>query len=207
MNKALLIVDLQNDFCSGGKLPVPKGDKVIEPLNNYIQIFQAKGLPIFASRDWHPEETKHFKDSGGDWPKHCIQHTKGAEFHPSLSLSESTVILSAGMDPESEGYSAFEGKSQNGKRFQEVLEEQNIQKLYIGGLATEFCVKHTVLEALKRGFKVQLLIDAISGIDSEAAKKAREEMITQGAEKMTLDALSPIRNLPAIKTGKFQKSR
>jgi nicotinamidase/pyrazinamidase len=193
MKKALLIIDLQNDFCFGGKLPVPGGDKVIGPLNGYIQIFQAKGLPVFASRDWHPEKTKHFKDSGGDWPKHCIQHTKGAEFHSSLSLPESAVILSAGMDPESEGYSAFEGKSQNGKRFQEVLEEQNIQKLYIGGLATEFCVKHTVLEALSRGFKVQLLVDAIAGIDSGQAKKAKEEMIAKGAEKMTLDELSPIK--------------
>ncbi|MCF7878275.1 MAG: nicotinamidase [Candidatus Omnitrophica bacterium] len=190
MNKALLIVDLQNDFCSGGKLPVPKGDKVIEPLNNYIHIFQAKGLPIFASRDWHPEETKHFKEFGGKWPKHCIQNTKGAEFHPELNLPESAVVLSAGMGPASEGYSAFEGKSQNGKRFQEVLEEQNIQKLYLGGLATEFCVKHTVLEALSRGFKVQLLVDAIAGIDPGQAKKAKEEMIAQGAEKMTLDKLS-----------------
>lgn len=193
MNKALVVVDVQNDFCSGGKLPVPGGDKVIGPLNGYIQIFKAKGLPIFASRDWHPEKTKHFKDSGGDWPKHCIQNTKGAEFHPSLSLPESAVILSAGMDPESEGYSAFEGKSQNEKGFQEVLEEQNIKKLYVGGLATEFCVKHTVLEALNRGFKVQLLVDAIAGIDSEEAKKAKEEMITKGAEKMTLESLSKVK--------------
>jgi nicotinamidase/pyrazinamidase len=93
------------------------------------------------------------------------------------------------MDPESEGYSAFEGKNQDGKEFQELLAEQNIQKLYIGGMATEFCVKHTVLEALKRDFKVQLLVDAIAGIDLEEAEKAKQEMFLEGAEKMTLDYL------------------
>ncbi|MCF7916766.1 MAG: isochorismatase family protein, partial [Candidatus Omnitrophica bacterium] len=134
-----------------------------------------------------------FKQFGGKWPKHCIQNTRGAEFHPELNLSESAAVLSAGMDPESEGYSAFEGKNQEGKEFQELLAEQNIQKLYIGGLATEFCVKHTVLEALKRGFKVQLLVDAIAGIDSEEAKKAKQEMITKGAEKMTLECLSKVK--------------
>ncbi|MCF7873364.1 MAG: nicotinamidase [Candidatus Omnitrophica bacterium] len=193
MDKALLIIDLQNDFCPGGKLPVPEGDKIVEPLNNYIQIFQAKDLPIFASRDWHPEKTKHFKQFGGRWPKHCIQNTKGAEFHPELNLPESAVVLSAGMDPESEGYSVFEGRSQNQKRFQGLLEEQNIQELYIGGLATEFCVKHTVLEALERGFKVWLLVDAVLGIDSEEAKKAKEEMTAKGAKTITLKRLSKVK--------------
>ncbi|MFO8052828.1 MAG: nicotinamidase [Candidatus Omnitrophota bacterium] len=190
MNKALLIVDLQNDFCSGGKLPVPEGDKVVDILNRYIDIFKAKNLPIFASRDWHPEKTKHFKEFGGRWPKHCIQNTKGAEFHPELNLPESAVVLSAGIDPESEGYSAFEGKNQKEEKFQDLLEKQNVEKLYIGGLATEFCVNHTVLEALKRGFKVQLLVDAIRGIDPEKSEQIKKEMFSRGAEKMTLDNLS-----------------
>lgn len=193
MNKALVIVDVQNDFCLGGKLPVPEGDKVVAVLNGYIEIFKVKNLPIFASRDWHPQQTKHFKESGGDWPKHCLQNTKGAEFHPSLNLPEDTIVLSKGMDPESEGYSAFEGKNKEGKNFQKLLKTKKVKKLYIGGLATDFCVKHTVLEALAQGFQVQLLVDAIKGVNPDKSEEIKKEMIGKGAEKMTVDNLSRVK--------------
>ncbi len=187
MEKALVIIDVQNDFCPGGKLPVPQGDEVVDVLNSYIEIFKAKNLPIFASRDWHPQQTKHFKEFDGNWPKHCLQNTEGAEFHPNLNLPEDTIVLSKGMDPESEGYSAFEGKNKEGKNFQDLLKKKKVKKLYIGGLATDFCVKHTVLEALKRGFQVQLLTDAVRGVDPEKSEEIEKEMIEKGAEKMTLE--------------------
>src|SRR3990172_5062826 len=92
-SSALVIVDVQNDFCPGGALPVPEGDKVVPVLNKYIQRFQKAGLPIYASRDWHPEKTKRFKAFGGLWPPHCVQGTKGAAFHPDLKLPKDTIIL------------------------------------------------------------------------------------------------------------------
>jgi nicotinamidase/pyrazinamidase len=193
MEKALVIVDVQNDFCSGGKLPVPEGDKVVGVLNGYIEIFKAKKLPIFASRDWHPEKTKHFKTLGGNWPKHCIQNTKGAEFHPDLRLPGNAIIISAGMSPESEGYSAFEGKDKKGRSFKQILDEKKVKKLYVGGLATDFCVKHTVLEALKQGFQVKLLVDAIKAVYPENTKKNENEMIAKGAKKMSLDNLAEVK--------------
>ncbi len=187
MSRALLIVDVQNDFCPDGNLSVPEGDKVISVLNNYIDIFKNKELPIFASRDWHPEETKHFKHGGGNWPKHCIQNTEGAKFHPGLNLPDEAIIISKGMDSQSEGYSVFEGKSQQGESFQDILARLGVEELYIGGLATDFCVKHTALEALKRGFKARLLVDAIKGVDPEGAKAAEAEMIAKGAEATTIN--------------------
>jgi len=119
--KALLIIDVQNDFCPGGALAVPEGDKIVPVLNRYIELFLSKGLPIFASRDWHPEKTKHFKDFGGLWPKHCIQKTRGAEFHPGLKLPDKIIILSKGMDPEKDSYSVFQGADSQGKSFLNLL--------------------------------------------------------------------------------------
>ena len=189
--KALLIVDLQNDFCPGGSLAVPEGDKIIGTLNRYIKIFKQQGLSVCASRDWHPEKTKHFKKFGGLWPEHCIQHTKGTEFHPSLKLPEKTIVISKGMDPEKESYSAFEGFDDKGVPFIGLLSKSGIKELYIGGLATDYCVKNSVLDALKLGFKVKLLIDAIKGVDlnSGDSERAVKEMLENGAVKMSMDTI------------------
>ena len=189
--KALLIVDLQNDFCPGGSLAVPEGDKIIGTLNRYIKIFKQQGLSVCASRDWHPEKTKHFKKFGGLWPEHCIQHTKGAEFHISLKLSEKTIVISKGMDPNKESYSAFEGVDDRGVPFMDLLKKSGIKELYIGGLATDYCVKNSVLDALKFGFKVKLLIDAIKGVDlnSGDSERAVKEMLENGAVKMSMDTI------------------
>ena len=189
--KALLIVDLQNDFCPGGSLAVPEGDKIIGTLNRYIKIFKQQGLSVCASRDWHPEKTKHFKKFGGLWPEHCIQHTKGAEFHISLKLSEKTIVISKGMDPNKESYSAFEGVDDRGVPFMDLLKKSGIKELYIGGLATDYCVKNSVLDALKLGFKVKLLIDAIKGVDlnSGDSERAVKEMLENGAVKMSMDTI------------------
>lgn len=182
---ALLIIDVQNDFCSGGSLPVPEGDKVVPVLNRYIQRFEAANLPIFATRDWHPEKTSHFKAFGGLWPPHCIQGTKGAEFRPDLALPQDVVIVSAGMGPDEDGYSGFVGKDDQGVGLADLFRQRGVERIFVGGLATDYCVKHTVLDGLKEGFKVVLLEDAIRGVDVQPgdSERAIEDMIRAGAER------------------------
>lgn len=188
LKKALLTVDVQNDFCPGGTLAVAKGDKIIPNLNKYIQIFSQARLPIFASRDWHPEETRHFKKFGGLWPVHCVQNTKGAQFHPGLKLPKETIILSKGMDPEKDSYSVFQAEDNQGMSFLNRLKILKVKELYIGGLATDYCVKFSVIDALKNGFKVKLLMDAIKGVDLKKgdSEEAINEMVKMGAKKITL---------------------
>ena len=193
LKKALLIVDVQNDFCPKGKLAVPEGDKVVGVLNKYIKIFSSKALPIFSSRDWHPKKTKHFKDFGGLWPRHCIKNTKGAQFHPKLRLPKEVIIISKGTTPQKDSYSVFQGRDLNGQEFLNLLTSLGINELYVGGLATDYCVKFTVLDALKFGFKVKLLVDAIKGVDLKEndSENAIKEMIRNGAKKMTLEKIKP----------------
>jgi nicotinamidase/pyrazinamidase len=182
---ALVVVDVQNDFCPGGALPVADGDKVVPALNRYIERFQQAQMPIFATRDWHPEKTKHFKAYGGLWPPHCIQETKGAEFRSDLQLPGNAVIVSAGMAPDEEGYSGFDGRDDRGLGLAELLRGRGVKRLFVGGLATDYCVKHTVLDGLKERFKVVLLEDAIRGVDLQPgdSERAIAEMIRAGAEK------------------------
>ncbi|HBR16487.1 MAG: nicotinamidase [Deltaproteobacteria bacterium RIFCSPLOWO2_12_FULL_43_16] len=190
-SSALVIVDVQNDFCPGGALPVPEGDKVVPVLNKYIQRFQKAGLPIYASRDWHPEKTKHFKAFGGLWPPHCVQGTKGAAFHPDLKLPKDTIILTKGEDPNEDSYSCFQAHDSEGKPFIQNLKVQWIKHLYVGGLATDYCVKATVLDGLKHGFQVTVLTDAVRGVDVKTGDSAAalKEMRTAGAEETTLEDL------------------
>jgi len=186
--KALLIIDVQNDFSPGGALAVPEGDKIIPNLNKYIKIFSQKKLPIFASRDWHPIKTKHFKDFGGVWPVHCIHNSPGAAFYPKLKLPKETIILSKGMDPEEDSYSAFQAEDANGRRLMNLLKIFGIHEIYIGGLATDYCVKFSVIDALKQGFKVKLLGDAIKGVNlkPQDSGNAIKKMVEKGAKKITL---------------------
>ena len=192
--KALLIVDVQNDFCPGGTLAVPEGGRIISILNKYIKIFSKEKLPIFASRDWHPKQTKHFKKFGGAWPKHCVQNTRGARFHPHLKLPNVTTILSKGMDPDKDSYSAFEAVDSNGTELSKLLKILGIGELFVGGLATDYCVKSSALDALKFGFKVNLLTDAIRGVNIKPkdSEDAIEEMVGRGAKKMTFEKLSKL---------------
>ena len=191
-NNALLIVDVQNDFCPDGKLAVPEGDAIVPMLNKYISIFSRNKWPVFASRDWHPKKTVHFKDFGGQWPEHCIQDTPGANFHPLLRLPADAIILSGGMHPDEDGYSAFQAVDSRGNEFTHLLNTFSIKELFVGGLATDYCVKWSVLDALKFGFKVTLLTDAIKGVDLKPkdSEAAIEEMVRLGAKKMTFEKLS-----------------
>lgn len=185
---ALLIVDVQNDFCPGGALPVAEGDAVVPILNQYIARFTAAGLPIFVTRDWHPERTAHFQSGGGVWPAHCVQGTAGAEFHPDLSLSDRNVVVSKGIDPKEDSYSGFQGTSREGIPLATLLRTMGVRTIFVGGLATDYCVKATVLDGLREGFKVFLLEDAIRGVDLQPgdSERAIGEMVQKGAEKSRL---------------------
>lgn len=186
---ALVIVDVQNDFCPGGALAVPYGNRVVEPLNLAAAYFTGSGLPVIASRDWHPPITSHFKEYGGVWPPHCVQDTSGAAFHPDLNLPDGTLIVSKGDSPDSDSYSAFDGRDLRGILLGDILTELEVQHLYIGGLATDYCVKTTVLDALNAGFEVTLLSDAIAGVDVVPgdSENAREEMVRAGASLCLTD--------------------
>ena len=141
--KALLVVDVQNDFCPGGALAVAEGDQVVAPLNQHIKEFLKRGEPVFKSRDWHPRQTKHFAEHGGTWPVHCVQDTKGAEFHPDLVDDIHIRTISKGMGDE-DSYSAFDGTD-----LALQLQRLGVEEVWVGGLATDYCVKNTVLDALK----------------------------------------------------------
>jgi nicotinamidase/pyrazinamidase len=189
---ALLIVDVQNDFCPNGTLAVPEGDAIIPVLNKYIKIFSSGKLPVFASRDWHPKKTTHFKEFGGPWPEHCVQDSHGAHFHPVLRLPEGAIILSKGMDPEADSYSAFQAVDTKGNEFTDLLKKFSIKELFVGGLATDYCVRWTVLDALKFGLRVFLLMDGIKGVNlrENDSHTAVEEMMNLGAKKITIEKLS-----------------
>lgn len=181
--RALILVDVQNDFLPGGSLAVPDGDRIIPVLNRYIELFHRAGLPIYATRDWHPERTRHFQAYGGLWPPHCVQGTRGAEFHPDLKLTPETIIISKGMDPNEDSYSGFQGRTADGVAFAEELKRRGIEHLYIGGVATDYCVRHTVLDARRLGFHVTVLEDAIRGVDLTPgdSERALREMVEAGA--------------------------
>ena len=184
--KVLIVVDVQNDFCPGGKLGVRGGDKVVKPLNKYIQAFRSSELPVFATRDWHPEKTKHFKEFGGLWPMHCVQKTRGAAFRKDLKLPSETLILSKGMNPKKEGYSVFSAEDSRGTGLLRILRALKIKEIYIGGLTTEYCIRYTVLDALKHGFKTAFLVDAMMPVNPREGKKVVKELKKAGARCLTL---------------------
>jgi len=188
---ALLIIDLQNDFCPGGALPVPEGDRVVEPLNRAAELFAAAGLPVVASRDWHPPVTSHFRLYGGIWPSHCVQGSRGAEFHPRLQLPQGYFLISKGFETDSDSYSAFDGRLADGRSLQQLLAGLGVVKLFVGGLASDYCVKESVLAALRTGLQVVVLEDAVAGVDVTAGDSLRaiEEMKTAGATFSSVTAL------------------
>jgi len=183
---ALLIVDVQNDFCPGGALAVPEGDQVIAPLNRAAAWMARRGGLVVASRDWHPRTTRHFKAFGGLWPVHCVRETQGAAFHPNLKLPDGAVIVSKGTGTEDDGYSAFEGRTDDGKTLHEVLQAHGVRRLLVGGLATDYCVRASVLDALQHGYEVVVLTNAIRGVNLHPDDSARalQEMQAHGAHLM-----------------------
>jgi nicotinamidase/pyrazinamidase len=184
---ALVIVDVQRGFCPGGSLPVPRGDEVVPVLNAYIELAQKAGATIVASRDWHPPDHISFRSRGGPWPQHCVRGTPDAEFHPGLRLPPETIVISKAQDPDAEAYSAFEGTQLEAK-----LKERAVERLFVGGLATDYCVKNTVLDALRLGFEVYLLTDAIRAVDVQPGdgERAIQQMLAAGAKPIKLQDLS-----------------
>ena len=185
---ALLIVDVQNDFCPNGALSVADGGLVIDPLNRAAERFAAAGLLVLASRDWHPPVTRHFTQYGGPWPPHCVQGTPGSDFHPGLRLPADTIVISKGIDPERDSYSVFEATTEQGESLEELLARLEVQHLYIGGLATDYCVRTSALDALRLDFAVTVLTDAVAGVDVHPGDSTRalEEMELAGAQLSTV---------------------
>ncbi len=175
-SSALIIVDVQRDFMPGGVLPVPSGYTIIKPINTLVVSFKDKGLPIILTRDWHPTNHISFESRGGPWPPHCIKNTKGAQFHPDLEVPKEAIIVSKATEEDMEAYSGFQGTSLDA-----ILREKKIKRLFVGGVAIEYCIKATVLDALKLGYEVIVVKEAIKGIDKGEERKAEEEMLDRGA--------------------------
>ncbi|AJC72201.1 pyrazinamidase/nicotinamidase pxnc [Thermococcus guaymasensis DSM 11113] len=173
--EALIVVDMQRDFMPGGALPVPEGDRIIPIVNECVRKFRERRALIVATRDWHPENHISFKERGGPWPRHCVQNTPGAEFV--VELPPDAVIISKAADPDKEAYSGFEGTN-----LAEILKEKGVKRVYVCGVATEYCVRATALDAVKYGFETYLLKDAIKGINPEDEKKTLEELQRAGVK-------------------------
>jgi len=171
--EALIVVDMQRDFMPGGALPVPEGDKIIPKCNEYIMKFRERGALIVATRDWHPENHISFREQGGPWPKHCVQNTPGAEFV--VELPADAVIISKATEPDKEAYSGFEGTN-----LAEILRKNGVKRVYICGVATEYCVRATALDAVKHGFETYLLRDAVKGIRPEDEERTLKELEQAG---------------------------
>ncbi|WP_297455704.1 nicotinamidase [Persephonella sp.] len=176
---ALIVVDMQKDFMPDGALPVPEGDKIVPVLNQYIQLFADKGNPVYFTRDWHPPNHISFRGHGGIWPPHCVQDTEGAKFHPDLKIPlDNKFIISKGTSRDFDAYSGFQGTI-----LDQLLKERGIKRLFIGGVATDYCVKNTVLGGLNLGYQVFVLEDAIKGVEANKGdiEKAINQMLEKGA--------------------------
>lgn len=187
MKKALVLVDLQNDFFPGGALPVPEGDSVVEPVNRLIAMADRDDMPVYATRDWHPEKHCSFREQGGPWPPHCVRGTAGAEFHPGIELPENASVVSKAESADKDAYSGFQGTD-----LARRLRDAGVSSLVVGGLATEVCVKSTVFDALDEGFDVTVVREAVSGIDKESGDsgKALEQMRERGARIVSIHDLA-----------------
>jgi nicotinamidase/pyrazinamidase len=181
---ALLVVDVQRDFLAHGSLAVPRGDEVVPVLNRYLQLFAVAQLPVLATRDWHPVNHCSFRQQGGPWPPHCVAGTVGATCSPALQLPADATIIYKATQAERDAYSGFEGTD-----LQVQLQQRGVTRLLIGGLATDYCIIHTVQDALKHGYTTLLLQDAIRPIDAKAGATAIAAMQAQGATLCTLNRL------------------
>ena len=187
LGDALIVVDMQNDFLSGGSLAVTGGNAIMPVLNHYITCFQAHQLPVYATRDWHPPDHCSFQSQGGMWPPHCIAESSGAAFHPDLKLPINTTVISKATSREKDAYSAFTDTPLN-----ELLQSSGTHRLFIGGLATEYCVLNTVKDALRYHYTTFVLVDAVCAINQqpEDGRRALEEMLRLGAGLIHYQALA-----------------
>lgn len=173
---ALLVVDVQPDFCPGGALPVPAGDAVIPVLNRWLAAAADRGVPVYASRDWHPRGHPSFAEAGGPWPPHCVQDTPGAAYHPALRLPPDTMRVAKGTRLDRDQRSAFDETG-----LAHHMRERHVRRLWVGGLALDVCVRASVLDACREGFETHVLVEATRAIDREQGRRALREMGGAGA--------------------------
>jgi nicotinamidase/pyrazinamidase len=175
---ALLVIDMQYDFLPGGSLGVPNGHEVLAPVNHLLALYAAEGLPVFASRDWHPAAHCSFKEQGGPWPPHCVAGTEGAAFVRELAFPDDVIVISKAERADADAYSAF-----NGTTLAVQLRERGVTRVAVCGLATDYCVLNTVTDALDEGFDVLLVAEAMRAVDAQPAdgRKALDRMVARGA--------------------------
>jgi nicotinamidase/pyrazinamidase len=183
---ALVVVDVQVDFLPGGSLAVPDGDQVVPVLKGYIAAFRRAGLPVVATRDWHPPDHCSFQTLGGPWPPHCVAGSHGAAFAPGLDLPEAAWIVSKATSPKKDAYSGFQGTG-----LDRLLRKARIARVFVGGLATDYCVLNTVRDALGLGYRAVLLMDAIRPVEARAGdgERAVAEMLGAGAIPATRERI------------------
>ncbi len=186
MRSALLVVDVQRDFCPGGSLVVKEGDQVVPGLNSVIGAFERSGLPIFFTRDWHPRDHISFKDQGGMWPSHCVQGTPGAEFHADLLVPADASVISKGDQSDAEAYSGFQGTDLSLR-----LRNLGVSRIFLGGLTTDYCVRQSALDARQLAFEVEVLKDCIRPADVQPGDgdRALEELEKAGVRLTTSGAV------------------
>lgn len=175
---ALLVVDVQRDFCAGGALAVPAGDEVVPALNAWLGRAAPARSAIVVTRDWHPPDHCSFAARGGPWPEHCVQRSEGARLHPELRIPDGAILVSKGTEPDREAYSGF-----HGTRLADRLRRGGVERLFVGGLALDYCVRATVLDGLAEGFDVHLILAATRAVEVTAGDAARAlaEMRRAGA--------------------------
>lgn len=185
---ALLVVDIQGDFLPGGALGVRGGDEIVPVLNRYIALARRHGIPVIATRDWHPADHCSFHSRGGPWPVHCVQNTPGAAFSPQLDLPGNAIIVSKATHADQEAYSTFSGTG-----LAQRLREAGVRRVLIGGLATDYCVRYSTRDALAEGFEVVVLDDALRAVDVQPGDgaRAKEEMKAAGAASVRLEDIAP----------------
>jgi len=184
----LIVVDIQRDFCPGGTLAVPQGDEIIDVVNRIIKKAEEAGSVIVYTRDWHPENHLSFKAYGGIWPPHCVQWTPGAEFHPQLYLSEKGIILDKGTHPEFEAYSGFQGTG-----LHQIFKDRGVNRVFVVGLATDYCVKETVVDALRYRYETFVVADAVKGVNvnPDDSQKALQHIKDMGGKVILSQELLP----------------
>jgi nicotinamidase/pyrazinamidase len=186
-SSALVLVDIQNDFCPGGALAVAEGDRIVEVVNRLVPEFQL----IISTQDWHPADHISFKAQGGPWPPHCVRGTTGAELHAALDQSGIGYYFRKASSPDKDAYSEFEGTDDEGRTLDHVLKSHDIARIYVVGLATDYCVKATVLDGVKLGYDVCVVTDAVRAVNvaPDDGEKALEEMASAGAHLVTSDQI------------------
>lgn len=184
---ALILVDIQNDFCPGGALAVDEGDQIVDVVNRLMPLFDL----VISTQDWHPADHISFKERGGPWPPHCVQGTEGVELHPALNRERINYYFRKASSPDKDAYSEFEGTDDRGRTLDEALSSHMIRRVYVAGLATDYCVKATVLDAVKHGYEVYVVTDGVRAVNvaPDDGEKALDEMTRAGAHLVTSDQL------------------